>query len=334
MPGVLNRDVLDRIVVVTDEDAVAWSRRLAREEGLLAGISAGAAALAACKVAAEMRARADRGDDPAGHRRALPEPWMQALQGRSTSDGGDRVHSRRRSGGRPANRDRVDVSAPDVGGLLDELERGYGGLKGLVRNEPGEVHQHVAIYVNSEPIDGLERAGHPARGRRRGRHHPCPGRRRPVRRGDPHRGRARRRSASQAVEEYPLESCGVILKPQAASGGCCAAATPRTSCTRVIPQRYPRDARTAYYIDPKDLLRIGDLERQGFDVAVIYHSHIDAGAYFSETDRRQAVVGRRAGVSWRRVRRDLGGRRAWSRRWPPSAGTRSGRDFVPVELAA
>ena len=40
---------------MTDEDAVAWSRRLARDEGLLVGISAGAAALAACEVAAEMR---------------------------------------------------------------------------------------------------------------------------------------------------------------------------------------------------------------------------------------------------------------------------------------
>ena len=55
MPGVLNRDVLDRIITVTDEDAVAWSRRLAREEGLLVGISAGAAAFAACAVAAELR---------------------------------------------------------------------------------------------------------------------------------------------------------------------------------------------------------------------------------------------------------------------------------------
>jgi sulfur-carrier protein len=53
------------------------------------------------------------------------------------------------------NRDRVDVSARDIGTLLDELEREYGGLKGLVRNEAGEVHQHVAVYVNSEPIDGL-----------------------------------------------------------------------------------------------------------------------------------------------------------------------------------
>jgi proteasome lid subunit RPN8/RPN11 len=39
------------------------------------------------------------------------------------------------------------------------------------------------------------------------------------------------------------------------------------------------------------LLRIGQLEGQGFAVAVIYHSHIDAGAYFSETDRRQALFG-------------------------------------------
>jgi sulfur-carrier protein len=53
-----------------------------------------------------------------------------------------------------ANRDRVDVNARDVGALLDELERAYGGLKGLVRNDAGELHQHVAVYVNSEPIDG------------------------------------------------------------------------------------------------------------------------------------------------------------------------------------
>jgi cysteine synthase A len=52
VPGVLNRDIIDEIITVRDEDAIAWSRRLAREEGLLAGISAGAAAFAACAVAA------------------------------------------------------------------------------------------------------------------------------------------------------------------------------------------------------------------------------------------------------------------------------------------
>ncbi|HEY7365694.1 MAG TPA: cysteine synthase A [Methylomirabilota bacterium] len=54
VPGVLNRQVLDRVMTVRDEDALAWARRLAREEGLLVGISAGAAAFAACAVAAEL----------------------------------------------------------------------------------------------------------------------------------------------------------------------------------------------------------------------------------------------------------------------------------------
>ena len=54
VPGVLNRDVIDRIIQVRDEDATVWSRRLCREEGLLVGISAGAAAFAACAVAGEL----------------------------------------------------------------------------------------------------------------------------------------------------------------------------------------------------------------------------------------------------------------------------------------
>lgn len=54
------------------------------------------------------------------------------------------------------NRDRVEVAASDVGGLLDELERSFSGLKGLVRNDQGEVHDHVNIYVNSDAIDTLQ----------------------------------------------------------------------------------------------------------------------------------------------------------------------------------
>jgi len=54
VPGVLNRSVIDRIVQVRDEDATQWARRLTREEGLLVGISAGAAVFAACEVAATL----------------------------------------------------------------------------------------------------------------------------------------------------------------------------------------------------------------------------------------------------------------------------------------
>ena len=56
------------------------------------------------------------------------------------------------------------------------------------------------------------------------------------------------------------------------------------------PVKHPRDSRTAYFIDPKDLLSIGRRETQGFSVAVIYHSHVDAGAYFSPTDKRNALM--------------------------------------------
>jgi cysteine synthase A len=51
VPGVLNRAVMDEVMQVRDEDATATARRLAREEGLLVGISAGANVWAACRVA-------------------------------------------------------------------------------------------------------------------------------------------------------------------------------------------------------------------------------------------------------------------------------------------
>jgi cysteine synthase A len=51
VPEVLNRAILDEIVQVADEDAFATARRLTRAEGLMVGISSGAAAWAALKVA-------------------------------------------------------------------------------------------------------------------------------------------------------------------------------------------------------------------------------------------------------------------------------------------
>lgn len=51
IPPVLRVDLLDEVIVVTDDEAIAYGRRLAREEGLLSGISSGAALAAAIQVA-------------------------------------------------------------------------------------------------------------------------------------------------------------------------------------------------------------------------------------------------------------------------------------------
>ena len=51
IPGVLRRDLIDEVVTVSNENAGVTARRLAKEEGILAGISSGAATWAAIEVA-------------------------------------------------------------------------------------------------------------------------------------------------------------------------------------------------------------------------------------------------------------------------------------------
>lgn len=51
VPGVLNTSLYDEIITVTDEDAYEMGRKLARREGILSGITSGAAAFAAAQLA-------------------------------------------------------------------------------------------------------------------------------------------------------------------------------------------------------------------------------------------------------------------------------------------
>jgi len=57
IPDVLNRSVIDEIITVTNDDAFETSRELARQEGLLVGISSGAAAWAALNLAKRLENR-------------------------------------------------------------------------------------------------------------------------------------------------------------------------------------------------------------------------------------------------------------------------------------
>lgn len=54
IPSVLNKDIIDRIIQVDDNDAYYTATRLAREEGLFVGISAGASVWAALQVAGQL----------------------------------------------------------------------------------------------------------------------------------------------------------------------------------------------------------------------------------------------------------------------------------------
>ena len=60
MPAVLDLAVLDEIIPVDDEDAIEAARLVARREGVLAGISCGAALWAALQIAAREEARGAR----------------------------------------------------------------------------------------------------------------------------------------------------------------------------------------------------------------------------------------------------------------------------------
>jgi cysteine synthase A len=52
VPGNLHTNIVDEVVLITDEEAFTWARRLAKEEGIFAGISSGGNVAAAAKVAA------------------------------------------------------------------------------------------------------------------------------------------------------------------------------------------------------------------------------------------------------------------------------------------
>ncbi|MEH2422470.1 MAG: cysteine synthase A [Nostoc sp.] len=84
IPQVLKIKLIDEVITVSDEEAIAYSRRLAKEEGLLSGISSGAALCAAIRVAQRQE---NKGHlivmiQPSFGERYLSTPLFQDLEAR------------------------------------------------------------------------------------------------------------------------------------------------------------------------------------------------------------------------------------------------------------
>jgi proteasome lid subunit RPN8/RPN11 len=88
-----------------------------------------------------------------------------------------------------------------------------------------------------------------------------------------------------ARECYPEECCGFIC----ASGDVHRAKNIQNHLHVLDGQKYPRDARKAYTFSTEDVLRLNRSFGTADPAVVIYHSHPDTGAYFSEKDTRDAL---------------------------------------------
>ncbi|QLE51543.1 cysteine synthase A [Nostoc sp. C057] len=84
IPQVLKIKLIDEVITITDDEAIAYSRRLAKEEGLLSGISSGAALCAAICVAQreENKGRLIVMIQPSFGERYLSTPLFQDLEAR------------------------------------------------------------------------------------------------------------------------------------------------------------------------------------------------------------------------------------------------------------
>jgi cysteine synthase A len=89
VPPVLNRAIVDEVIAVGDEDAIAAARAVSRREGVLAGVSAGAALHAALELAARSEWRGKRivAIFPDSGERYVSTPWFAPETGAAAAAG-------------------------------------------------------------------------------------------------------------------------------------------------------------------------------------------------------------------------------------------------------
>jgi proteasome lid subunit RPN8/RPN11 len=95
-----------------------------------------------------------------------------------------------------------------------------------------------------------------------------------------------------ARRDYPKECCGIVYGPRetAVADYPIACANIQDRLHAEDPTRNPRDARTAYNLDAPELFRLQKSLRGATPAKIVYHSHVDVGAYFSDTDQAAAQL--------------------------------------------
>jgi proteasome lid subunit RPN8/RPN11 len=98
---------------------------------------------------------------------------------------------------------------------------------------------------------------------------------------------------AHAGREYPNECCGLVSGPRGEDS-----ADKVRPCRNIQndlhaedPVANPRDATTAYNLGPSDLFALQKSLRGEAPVKIVYHSHVNVGAYFSATDQAAAKMG-------------------------------------------
>jgi [CysO sulfur-carrier protein]-S-L-cysteine hydrolase len=89
---------------------------------------------------------------------------------------------------------------------------------------------------------------------------------------------------AHARETYPEECCGFVFDGEALR-----VQNRQNELHARDPQQFPRDAKTAYNMGPKDIRALEQSFKTERPVRMIYHSHCGVGAYFSAEDKRAAT---------------------------------------------
>ena len=92
---------------------------------------------------------------------------------------------------------------------------------------------------------------------------------------------------AHAREGYPEEVCGFVIPGEPWEARRCE--NRQNALHAEDPQTFTRDARTAYNFGPRDLMKLDKSLRTARPARIIYHSHVEVGAYFSDEDVRAAA---------------------------------------------